>query len=60
MTLRLILALLLVVVGITMIISIFVHEGFRREIIPGVVLGAAIVALGVHRTSLILRARGGA
>lgn len=60
MTLRLILALLLVVVGITMTISMLVQIGLHREVIPGVVLGAAIVALGVHRTSLILRARGGA
>jgi hypothetical protein len=29
--------------------------GFR--ILPGVVLGAAMIALGVHRISLILRAR---
>ena len=27
-------------------------------ILPGVVLGAAMVALGAHRLSLILRARG--
>lgn len=58
MTLRLILALLLIVVGITMTISMLVQIGFHREIIPGVVLGAAMVALGVHRTSLILRSRG--
>jgi len=30
--------------------------GFK--IIPGVVLGAAMIALGVHRLSLILRVRG--
>lgn len=57
MTLRLILSLLLVVVGITMTISMLVQIGFHREVIPGVVLGVAIVALGVHRTSLILRMR---
>lgn len=58
MTLRLILALLLIVVGTTMTISMLVQIGFHRETIPGVVLGAAMVALGVHRTSLILRSRG--
>lgn len=60
MTLRLILALLLIVVGVTMTISMLVQIGFHREVIPGLVLGAAMVALGVHRTSLILRARGNA
>jgi hypothetical protein len=30
------------------------------EILPGVFLGAAMIALGAHRLSLILRARGSA
>jgi hypothetical protein len=29
----------------------------RWEVVPGLVLGAAMIALGVHRLSLILRAR---
>ncbi len=33
-----------------------VRAGFA--IVPGVVLGAAMIALGAHRLSLILRARG--
>lgn len=57
MTLRLILALLMIVVGVTMTISMLVQIGLHREVIPGLVLGVAIVALGVHRTSLILRTR---
>ena len=36
--------------------------GYAREggiaIVPGLVLGAAMIALGAHRISLILRARG--
>lgn len=31
--------------------------GVRIETLPGIVLGAAMVALGVHRLSLIVRAR---
>jgi hypothetical protein len=30
----------------------------RFTILPGVVLGIAMIALGVHRLSLIIRARG--
>lgn len=60
MTLRLILALLLIVAGIALIVRMLMQIGLHREIVPGIALGAAIVALGVHRTSLILRAKGGA
>ncbi|HEY1976487.1 MAG TPA: hypothetical protein VGG89_08085 [Candidatus Baltobacteraceae bacterium] len=31
--------------------------GVRIETLPGIVLGAAMVVLGVHRLSLIVRAR---
>ena len=31
--------------------------GIRIETLPGIVLGAAMIALGVHRLSLILRSR---
>lgn len=31
--------------------------GIRIETLPGIVLGAAMIALGVHRLALILRAR---
>lgn len=30
--------------------------GIRIETLPGIVLGAAMIALGVHRLSLVLRA----
>jgi hypothetical protein len=31
--------------------------GIRIETLPGIVLGAAMIALGVHRLSLIARSR---
>lgn len=31
--------------------------GIRIETLPGIVLGGAMIALGVHRLSLIVRAR---
>lgn len=31
--------------------------GIRIETLPGIVLGAAMIGLGVHRLSLIVRAR---
>lgn len=34
--------------------------GIRIETLPGIVLGVAMMALGVHRLSLIVRARRGA
>jgi len=34
--------------------------GLRAESFPGLVLGAAMVALGVHRLALIARVRRGA
>ena len=32
--------------------------GIRIETLPGIVLGVAMIALGVHRLTLIARARG--
>ena len=57
MTIRLILALLMVIVGATIVIRMMM-VGFEWQVLPGVALGAAMIALGVHRTSLILRMRG--
>lgn len=57
MTARLILALLMVIVGATIVIRMMM-VGFELAVLPGVALGAAMIALGVHRTSLILRMRG--
>jgi hypothetical protein len=56
-TVRLILALLMVIVGATIVIRMLM-VGFEWAVLPGVALGAAMIALGVHRTSLILRTRG--
>ena len=57
MTIRLILALLMVVVGVTLVIRMMM-VGFELQVLPGVALGGAMIALGVHRASLILRMRG--
>ena len=44
----------MVVIG-TIILVRMLALGVRVEILPGVVLGGAMIALGVHRLSLILR-----
>ncbi len=46
-----------VVLGATILVRILAF-GIRAETIAGLVLGIAMVALGVHRISLILRLRG--
>jgi hypothetical protein len=56
-TIRLILALLMVVVGATIVVRMMM-VGFELQVLPGVALGGAMIALGIHRTSLILRMRG--
>ena len=53
MIVRLMLAALLVVVGAT-IVGRMLGFGLHPEILPGIVLGAAMIVLGVHRLSLIL------
>ena len=55
---RVLLAAAIAVVGGIVIVRMF-GQGLRFEILPGVVLGIAMVALGTHRLSLILRMRGG-
>jgi hypothetical protein len=52
------LALAMVVVGAIVLVRIAAF-GFRIETLPGLVLGAAMVALGVHRLTLIVRLRRG-
>jgi hypothetical protein len=53
-TLRIVLASLLVVVGCSIIVRML-GLGLHPEIFPGVLLGAAMVALGVHRIALVRR-----
>ena len=54
MIVRLVLATLLVVVGAIITIRMFTF-GLQPAILPGVALGVAMVALGIHRLRLILR-----
>jgi hypothetical protein len=49
-----ILALAIVVIGAIVLVRMLAL-GVRIEILPGVVLGIAMIALGLHRLSLILR-----
>lgn len=49
-----VLAVALIVIGGVILVRML-EAGIRVEILPGVVLGAAMIALGVHRLSLILR-----
>ncbi|MHB8148351.1 MAG: hypothetical protein ACYDGM_13975 [Vulcanimicrobiaceae bacterium] len=56
--LRAVLAAAIAVVGAVVIVRML-GQGLRIEILPGVVLGVAMLALGAHRLSLILRIRKG-
>ncbi|HVA28529.1 MAG TPA: hypothetical protein VNF68_10135 [Candidatus Baltobacteraceae bacterium] len=56
---RMLLSIAIAVVGAILIVRMF-GQGLRFEILPGLVLGLAMVALGAHRLSLILRARNAA
>ena len=57
--LRAALAVAMVVCGGVVLVRVLAF-GLRPEILPGVVLGAAMIALGVHRLALIARLRGAA
>lgn len=46
-----------VILGAAIVYQMLRTEGPRAEAIPGLILGAAMFALGVHRTLAILRAR---
>jgi hypothetical protein len=56
LTLRFVLAILLIVMG-SVIDARMLALGARLEILPGVALGLAMIALGVHRLGLIARVR---
>ncbi len=59
LAIRTVLAVAMVLCGTAIVVRV-AALGMRFESLPGIVLGAAMVALGAHRLSLILRARGGA
>jgi hypothetical protein len=52
---RAILSGAIVIVGAVVVVRMAAY-GFRGETVPGVVLGAAMIALGLHRLRLIARA----
>ena len=53
---RAFLAAAMVVVGAIVLVRVAAF-GFRVETLPGLVLGAAMVALGLHRLTLMVRMR---
>jgi hypothetical protein len=59
LAIRTVLAVALVICGAIVLVRVGAL-GLRFESLPGIVLGAAMIALGAHRLSLILRARGAA
>ena len=55
---RALLALAMIGLGLVILARMLVIASAGIAIVPGLVLGAAMIALGVHRLSLILRMRG--
>jgi hypothetical protein len=56
LALRTVLAIALTICGAVVVVRV-AGLGLRVESLPGLVLGAAMTALGVHRLTLILRMR---
>ncbi|HXO17680.1 MAG TPA: hypothetical protein VN909_05880 [Candidatus Dormibacteraeota bacterium] len=54
---RAILSVAMVLCGIVILAEMLPSVRYGVAILPGVVLGGAMIALGAHRLSLILRAR---
>jgi hypothetical protein len=52
------LAVAMIVLGVIIIVRMLEAIRAGLAILPGVVLGAAMIALGAHRLSLIFRLRG--
>ena len=51
------LAVVMIALGVVILARMLVVASAGLAIVPGLVLGAAMIALGVHRLSLILRIR---
>ena len=49
--------ILFIILGAAIFIRMLMGAGLRFEAVPGLVLGAAMCALGIHRTMLLLRTR---
>jgi hypothetical protein len=50
-------SVLFIILGAAIVYQMFHTVGLRFEAVPGLVLGAAMLALGVHRAFLVLRIR---
>jgi hypothetical protein len=57
LVLRAVLALAMILCGIVILARMLLTLGAGFAVLPGVVLAAAMIALGAHRIALILRAR---
>jgi hypothetical protein len=55
--LRAVLAVAMILCGIVILVRLLASIGAGLAIAPGLLLAAAMIALGVHRLSLILRLR---
>lgn len=58
LVLRGILAVAMILCGLVILARMLLTIAAGFAVLPGVVLAAAMIALGAHRISLILRARG--
>jgi hypothetical protein len=58
--LRAVLAVAMILCGIVILAEMLRSRGAGFAVLPGVVLAGAMIALGAHRISLILRVRRGA
>ena len=54
---RMVLSVAMILLGIAVIARMLVFWSAGLAILPGLVLGAAMIALGAHRVMLILRVR---
>jgi putative effector of murein hydrolase len=50
-------SILFVVLGAAIVYQMLRTVGLRFEAVPGIILGAAMFALGIHRAYLVLRVR---
>lgn len=50
--------LLFIVLGAAILVQVVRFAGVRLETIPGIILGGAMLGLGLYRVTLMLRARG--
>ncbi|HTV73477.1 MAG TPA: hypothetical protein VME66_07235 [Candidatus Acidoferrales bacterium] len=55
--LRAVLAIAMILLGIVILVRMLQSIASGVAILPGIVLGGAMIALGAHRLSLIRRAR---